>query len=74
MSREEVSKILKEATDAKPDSMIIVYRAGDQFKIHITGGVEAHYMKDLIGVYLHNVVAGQFKRDVPASMEAEHVN
>jgi len=74
MSREEVAKVLKEALDQKPESLMIVYRAGDQFKTNVIAGVEAHYMRDLLSIYLHNIVAAQFRRDIPNPKEGEHVN
>jgi len=64
MSRVESEKVLKDALKDMPDSMLLVYKAGEQFKIHIIGGIEAHYMRDLLTAHLNITIQQQLRRDV----------
>lgn len=65
MSRIESDKALNGALKDMPDSLLLVYKAGDQFKIQIVGGIEVHYMRDLLSAQLNTSIQQQIKRDGP---------
>jgi len=58
MSRVEVSKVLAEAMDEKPEAIVICYKVGNDYRLNIVAGIDAHYMRDLISIKLNSLMSG----------------